>query len=35
MDDRGRIVEGTRADLVLVDGNPATHISDTLSIREV
>ncbi|MNV81426.1 isoaspartyl dipeptidase [compost metagenome] len=35
LDDRGRIVEGARADLVLVDGDPTTHISDTLSIREV
>lgn len=35
LDDRGRIVEGARADLVLVDGDPTTNISDTLSIREV
>ncbi|MNP59272.1 isoaspartyl dipeptidase [compost metagenome] len=35
LDDRGRIVEGARADLVLVDGDPTAHISDTLSIREV
>ncbi|MEK3675020.1 amidohydrolase family protein [Paenibacillus sp. FSL R10-2771] len=35
LDDRGRIVEGARADLVWVDGDPTTHISDTLSIREV
>ncbi len=35
LDDRGRIVEGARADLVLVDGDPTTHISDTFSIREV
>lgn len=35
LNDRGRIVEGARADLVLVDGDPTTKISDTLSIREV
>ncbi|MNI31611.1 isoaspartyl dipeptidase [compost metagenome] len=35
LDDRGRIVEGARADLLLVDGDPTVHISDTLSIREV
>lgn len=35
LDDRGRIAEGARADLVLVDGDPTTHISDTLSIRDV
>ncbi|MNW01235.1 isoaspartyl dipeptidase [compost metagenome] len=33
--DRGHIVEGARADLVLVDGDPTVNISDTLSIREV
>lgn len=33
--DRGRIVEGLRADLLLVDGDPTTNISDTLSIRSV
>jgi imidazolonepropionase-like amidohydrolase len=33
--DRGRIVAGARADLVLVDGDPTTNISDTLSIRAV
>ncbi|WP_168120791.1 amidohydrolase family protein [Paenibacillus sp. HB172176] len=33
--DRGRIVEGARADLVLVDGDPTTNISDTLSIQAV
>ncbi|NIK70517.1 MULTISPECIES: amidohydrolase family protein [unclassified Paenibacillus] len=33
--DRGRIAEGARADLVLVDGDPTTHISDTLSIKAV
>ncbi|MFC4100713.1 amidohydrolase family protein [Paenibacillus xanthanilyticus] len=35
LDDRGWIVEGARADLVLVEGDPTTHISDTLSILEV
>ncbi|QSF45038.1 amidohydrolase family protein [Paenibacillus tianjinensis] len=33
--DRGYIVEGARADLVLVDGDPTANISDTLSIRGV
>jgi len=33
--DRGRIVPGTLADLLLVDGDPLTNISDTLSIRAV
>jgi len=33
--DRGRIVPGARADLLLVDGDPITNISDTLSIRAV
>lgn len=35
LDDRGRISEGARADLVLVGGDPTTHISDTLSILAV
>ena len=35
LDDRGRIAPGLRADLLLVDGDPTTHISDTLSIRHV
>ncbi|WP_433226456.1 amidohydrolase family protein [Microtetraspora malaysiensis] len=35
LDDRGRIVEGLRADLLLVDGDPATTISDTLNTRAV
>lgn len=35
LEDRGRIVEGARADLLLVDGDPTTTISDTLSIRTV
>ena len=33
--DRGRIARGLRADLLLVDGDPTTTISDTLSIRTV
>jgi imidazolonepropionase-like amidohydrolase len=33
--DRGRIQEGLRADLLLVDGDPTTDISDTLNIRQV
>lgn len=33
--DRGRVAEGLRADLVLVDGDPTVTISDTLSIRTV
>jgi imidazolonepropionase-like amidohydrolase len=33
--DRGRITPGARADLLLVDGDPTTNISDTLSIRAV
>ncbi|WP_018654403.1 amidohydrolase family protein [Actinomadura flavalba] len=33
--DRGRIAEGLRADLLLVDGDPATTIGDTLNIRAV
>lgn len=33
--DRGRIAEGYRADLVLVDGDPISTISDTLSILGV
>jgi len=33
--DRGRIVEGARADLILVNGDPTTTISDTLSINSV
>ncbi|ERK71212.1 amidohydrolase family protein [Leifsonia aquatica] len=35
LDDRGRIRESLRADLVLVDGDPTTRISDTLGIRQV
>ncbi|CAN7508270.1 amidohydrolase family protein [Paenibacillus sp. LjRoot153] len=33
--DRGRITEGARADLILVNGDPTTNISDTLSIKSV
>lgn len=33
--DRGVIVPGARADLLLVDGDPTANISDTLSIRGV
>lgn len=33
--DRGHILAGARADLLLVDGDPTAEISDTLSIREV
>lgn len=33
--DRGRIAQGLRADLLLVDGDPTTTISDTLNTRAV
>ena len=33
--DRGRITPGLLADLLLVEGNPLTNISDTLSIHSV
>lgn len=33
--DRGRIAEGLRADLLLVDGDPTSAISDTLNIAAV
>ena len=33
--DRGRVREGARADLLLVDGDPTTNISDTLNIKAV
>jgi len=33
--DRGRVAPEARADLLLVDGDPTTNISDTLSIRAV
>lgn len=35
LNDRGRIAEGARADLLLVSGDPITNISDTLSIKAV
>lgn len=35
LDDRGRIATGLRADLLLVDGDPTTTISDTLNTRAV
>jgi imidazolonepropionase-like amidohydrolase len=35
LDDRGRIARGLRADLLLVDGDPTTTISDTLNTRAV
>ena len=33
--DRGTIAVGQRADLLLVDGDPTTMISDTLNVRDV
>jgi imidazolonepropionase-like amidohydrolase len=33
--DRGRIVPGSRADLVLVGGDPTTDIGATLDLRAV
>jgi imidazolonepropionase-like amidohydrolase len=33
--DRGRIKPGDRADILLVDGDPTTNITDTLSIQSV
>ena len=33
--DRGSIAVGQRADLLLVDGDPTTTISDTLNVRDV
>ena len=35
LNDRGRIVTGARADLLLVDGDPTANINETLSIRAV
>ncbi|MFK0181851.1 amidohydrolase family protein [Streptomyces xanthochromogenes] len=35
LSDRGRIAEGLRADLLLVDGDPTSTISDTLNTRAV
>ena len=33
--DRGRIKPGSRADILLVDGDPTTNITDTLSLQSV
>ncbi|KIW17218.1 hypothetical protein PV08_04409 [Exophiala spinifera] len=33
--DRGRIAEGLKADLLLVEGNPLSNITDTLNIRAI
>lgn len=33
--DRGRLARGLRADLVLVDGDPTSRISDSLSVKAV
>ncbi|MET9591640.1 amidohydrolase family protein [Streptomyces sp. NPDC006516] len=35
LEDRGRVAEGLRADLLLVDGDPTVTIGDTLNLREV
>ena len=35
LNDRGRIVAGLRADLVLVDGDPSSQITDTRKIVEI
>ncbi|MFH9039350.1 amidohydrolase family protein [Streptomyces sp. NPDC017966] len=35
LEDRGRIAEGMRADLLLLDGDPTSTISDTLNTRAV
>lgn len=35
LSDRGRIAEGLRADLLLVDGDPVTDIADTLNTQAV
>ncbi|GAA2191493.1 amidohydrolase family protein [Micromonospora lupini] len=35
LDDRGRVAPGLRADLLLVEGDPTTTISDTLNIGAV
>lgn len=35
LNDRGRIINGARADLLLVKGDPTTNISDTLSIESI
>lgn len=33
--DRGRIAEGLKADLLLVEGNPLSNITDTLNIKGI
>jgi len=33
--DRGLLVEGRRADMVLVEGNPIQNINDTLNLRGI
>jgi imidazolonepropionase-like amidohydrolase len=35
LDDRGRIAAGLRADLLLIDGDPLSDITDTLNISGV
>ncbi|GAA1024069.1 MULTISPECIES: amidohydrolase family protein [Amycolatopsis] len=35
LSDRGRVAEGLRADLLLVDGDPTSDISDTLNTRAI
>ena len=35
LNDRGRIVNGARADLLLVQGDPTNNITDTLSIQAI
>ena len=35
LEDRGRIAEGMRADLLLIDGDPTSTISDTLNTRAI
>jgi imidazolonepropionase-like amidohydrolase len=35
LNDRGRIANGARADLLLIDGDPLSKITDTLNIRAI
>jgi imidazolonepropionase-like amidohydrolase len=35
LNDRGRIANGARADLLLIDGDPISNVSDTLNIRAI
>jgi imidazolonepropionase-like amidohydrolase len=35
LSDRGRIADGLRADLLLVDGDPTSTLSDTLNTRAI